>query len=152
MIIYLSLSLLFISSIFAAQTPDHTDYTIRTGTGQATKYVVAEYELHNLTRDRAEIVTSGNPRQQARTVGDADVRDLVLYPKDGARNEWTRRVLTREVLVRLAAGTDVAQVAKIVDAIAAPEVSYAPRHYILRVTQPGAALEAAVALAGVPGV
>lgn len=152
MITYLSLSLLFISSIFAAQTPDHTDYTIRTGTGQATKYVVAEYELHNLTRDRAEIVTSGNPRLQARTVGDADVLDLVLYPKDGARTEWTRRVLTREVLVRLAAGTDVAQVAKIVDAIAGPEVSYAPRHYILRVTQPGAALEAAVALAGVPSV
>lgn len=59
MIIYFSFSLLFISSIFAAQTPDHTDYTIRTGTGQATIYVVAENELHNLTRDRAEVVTVG---------------------------------------------------------------------------------------------
>ena len=149
MIKFFAFSFLLVPPIFAAQTPEHT---IRTGTGQATVYVVAEDELHNLTRDRAEAVTSGNPQLRARTVGDADVRDLVLYPKGGARTEWNRRVLTREVLVRLAAGTDVARLATAVGATAGPEISYAPRHYILRVTQPGAALETAAALATLPGV
>ncbi len=128
------------------------EHTIRTGTGQATVYVVAEDELHNLTRDRAESVTIGAPRLLAQAVGDADIRELVLYPKGAARTEWTRRVLTREVLVRLAPGTDAVAVARAGGAVAGPEISYAPRHYILRLTQPGAALQVAAALAKQPGV
>ena len=128
------------------------EHTIRTGTGQATVYVVAEDELHNLTRDRAEAVAGGTPRLRAQAVGDTEVRELVLYPKDSPRTEWTRRVLTREVLVRLAPGTDAAALARAVGATAGPELSYAPRHYIFRVTQPGAALQVAAALATQPGV
>ncbi len=143
----LSLTLLGGLAAFAAE-----EHTIRTGTGQTTVYEVAENELHNLTRDRSEIVAGGAPRLQALAVGDADVRDLVLYPKGGARTEWTRRVVTREVLVRLAPGTDPAVVARAVGAVAGPEISYAPRHYIFRVTQPGAALQVAAALATQPGV
>lgn len=145
----LCLGSLLVLVLGVAQAEEHT---IRTGTGQTTVYEVAENELYNLTRDRAEIVASGAPRLQAQAVGDADVRDLVLYPKGGARTEWTRRVVTREVLVRLAPGTDAAVVARAVGAVAGPEISYAPRHYIFRVTQPGAALQAAAALATQPGV
>ena len=88
------------------------EHVVRTGVGQATVYLVAENEIHNLTRDRAEAVTGGvAPRLRAQAAGDADTRELVLYPKDAPRTEWTRRVLTREVLVRLAAGTDVAALA-----------------------------------------
>ncbi|MBM3869674.1 MAG: hypothetical protein FJ392_01760 [Verrucomicrobia bacterium] len=145
-----SFILLAVFGCLAARAAE--EHTIRTGTGQTTVYEVAENELHNLTRDRAESVASGGPRLKAQAVGDAEVRDLVLYPKGAARTEWTRRVLTREVLVRLAPGSDAAAVARAVGAAAGPEISYAPRHYILRVTQPGAALTAAATLATQPAV
>jgi subtilisin-like proprotein convertase family protein len=61
-------------------------------------------------------------------------------------------VLTREVLVRLAAGTDVAALARSVGAAASQELAYAPRHYVLRVLQPGAALQVTAQLATLPGV
>jgi subtilisin-like proprotein convertase family protein len=129
------------------------EHVVRTGAGQATVYVVAENEVHNLTRDRAEAVTGGAaPRLRAQAAGDADTRDLVLYPKDAPRTEWTRRVLTREVLVRLAPGTDVAALARSVGAVASQELPYAPRHFLFRVLQPGAALQVAAQLATLPGV
>lgn len=129
------------------------EHDIRNGRGETTRYVVADDELHNLTRDRAETTAGGvAPRLRAQAVGDADVRELVLYPKGAPRTEWNRRVLTREVLVRLAPGTDAAAAARAVRAVAGPEIAYAPRHHIFRVTQPGAALEAAAALAAQPGV
>ena len=128
------------------------EHTVRTGSGQATVYVVAENELHNLTRDRAEAVIGATSRIRAQVIGDTDIRELVLYPKGEARTESNRRVLTREVLVRLAAGTDVARLAREVGADAGLEIPYAPRHYILRVTQPGAALKVAAALATMAGV
>lgn len=129
------------------------EHVVRTGVGQSTVYVVAENEVHNLTRDRAEAVGGGvTPRLRAQAAGDADTRELVLYPKDAPRTEWTRRVLTREVLVRLTLGTDVAALARSVGAIAGQELSYAPRHYLFRVLQPGAALQIAAQLAGLPGI
>ena len=129
------------------------EHLVRTGTGQATVYEVAVDELHNLTRDRAEAVAIGSsPRLRAQAVGDTDTRDLVLYPKGAARTEWTRRVLTREVLVRLTAGTDAAALARSVGAVFGSELAYAPRHFLFKVAQPGAALQAAAQLAGRPGV
>ena len=140
---------MFAIALISVQAEEHT---VRTGTGQSTVYVVAENELHNLTRDRAEVVIGGTPRLRAQAVGDTDTRELVLYPKDAPRTEWTRRVLTREVLARLAPGTDAAALARAIGAVAGPELSYAPRHYIFRVTQPGAALQVTAQLAGQPGV
>ena len=142
-------NLMFAIALISVQAEEHT---VRTGTGQSTVYVVAENELHNLTRDRAEVVIGGTPRLRAQAVGDTDTRELVLYPKDAPRTEWTRRVLTREVLARLAPGTDAAALARAIGAVAGPELSYAPRHYIFRVTQPGAALQVTAQLAGQPGV
>jgi subtilisin-like proprotein convertase family protein len=140
------------SCLAAAPARGAEEHVVRTGTGQSTVYVVAENELHNLTRDRAEAVTGGAPRLRAQAVGDTEVRELVLYPKDAPRTEWTRRVLTREVLVRLAPGTDAAALARAVGAVAGPEIPYAPRHYIFRVAQPGAALQVAAQLASQRGV
>ncbi len=145
----LSLILSFVTMLATAQAEEHT---VRTGSGQATVYVVAEDELHNLSRDRAEAVIGATSRVRAQVIGDTDIRELVLYPKGEARTESNRRVLTREVLVRLAAGTDVARLAREVGADAGLEIPYAPRHYILRVTQPGAALKVAAALATMAGV
>ena len=105
----LSFILSFLTMLATAQAEEHT---VRTGTGQATVYVVAEDELHNLTRDRAEAVKGATSRVRAQASGDTDIRELVLYPKGAARTESNRRVLTREVLVRLAAGTDVARLAR----------------------------------------
>lgn len=127
-------------------------HTVRTSSGVTTTYVVAEDEVHNLTRDRAELVTGNAPRLSPQALGDTEVREFVLYPKGAPRTEWNRRVLTREVLVRLAPGTDAAALAQSVGAVAGPELTYAPRHYIFRVTQPGAALRLATQLAGLPGV
>ena len=145
----LSFILSFLTMLATAQAEEHT---VRTGSGQATVYVVAEDELHNLSRDRAEAVIGATSRVRAQVIGDTDIRELVLYPKGEARTESNRRVLTREVLVRLAAGTDVARLAREVGADAGLEIPYAPRHYILRVTQPGAALKVAAALATMAGV
>jgi hypothetical protein len=47
------------SCLAAAPARGAEEHVVRTGTGQSTVYVVAENELHNLTRDRAEAVTGG---------------------------------------------------------------------------------------------
>ncbi len=146
----LGLGLALLSEIGAHAAEEHA---IRSGPGQPTVYVVAEDEVHNLTRDRSEPVAAGGaPRLRAQAAGDADTRDLVLYPKGAARTEWNRRVLTREVLVRLAPGVDDKALARSVGAVSAGEVAYAPRHFLFKVMQPGAALQVAAQLAGRPGV
>lgn len=128
-------------------------HTIRVAAGQTTVYVVAEDELHNLTHDRAEPLVAGRlPRVAAQAAGDGDARELVLYPQGAVRTEWNRRVLTREVLVRLAPGVDAAAMARSVDAVAGGELTYARRHFLFKVTQTGAALQTAARLAGQPGV
>ncbi|NDB75120.1 MAG: hypothetical protein EB141_05665, partial [Verrucomicrobia bacterium] len=84
---------------FASTAVAAEEHVVTNGSGQSTRYVVAEDEIHNLTRDRAEAVTGGvAPRLRVQAIGDTDVRELVLYPKDAPRTEWSRRVLTREVL------------------------------------------------------
>ena len=65
-------------SALALASAGAEEHVVRTGVGQATVYLVAENEIHNLTRDRAEAVTGGvAPRLRAQAAGDADTRELV---------------------------------------------------------------------------
>ena len=77
----------------------------------------------------------------------------VLYPEGQPHSVDTRRVLSREVLVRLAAGVNPMDVAAAVQGARLKEVpAYAPGFALLEAAHPIAALELARALATVPGV
>lgn len=123
--------------------------------GQAAVFEVAENELYNVTRDRVEPVPPGRAARAAAEEwrrSSADAREIVLYPRHAPRTEWTRRVLTRRVLARLAPGTDAAGLARTAGAEAAGEVSYAPGYHLFLVNETGAALTVAARLRTLAGV
>lgn len=122
------------------------------------EFVVAADELH-----------LGAARRVARVSGQRDVEsmpqharawslltgedaDLVLYPAQGPRNEWTRRLLTREVLARLEPGANALGIASAVGAHVGGAFAFVPDHFTFTVTEPGAALAVAEKLRGMRGV
>ena len=74
--------------------------------------------------------------------------DLVLYPKGAPRNEATRRILTRSVLVKLRPQSDAAAIAASVKAESVKPIAYAPGYHILTGTGLTAAFEITQALQG----
>lgn len=79
-------------------------------------------------------------------------QDLVLYEQGKPRNETTRRILTRKVLLKVAAGFDPNTAAAKVGAVAAERPGYAPGHVILTVKGAGDALTVLDTLRALPGV
>lgn len=78
--------------------------------------------------------------------------ELVLYEAGRARNAYTRRTLTRQVLVRLAPGGDAQALAAAVGAAKPESFDYAPDLYLFSATGPGGALDLAERLRVQPGV
>ncbi len=77
---------------------------------------------------------------------------LILYEKGRPRNDSTRRILTRQILVRLEPQADAAGEARDVHAISIRELPYAPGHFIFESTDSRGAWRIAEALRGRPGV
>jgi subtilisin-like proprotein convertase family protein len=106
--------------------------------------------LDKITGETAPEGIKRKARQLETTSGDET--ELVLYEKGRPRNEWSRRVLTRQVLVRLAPGTDENALARRVNATVAERPEYAPGHYIFLVKGSGEALAVAETLRTTAGV
>lgn len=79
-------------------------------------------------------------------------QDIVLYEQGKPRNESTRRVLTRKVLLVVGAGFDLNATALAIHAVATGRPEYAPGNVILTVHGPGDALSVVEALRRMPGV
>ncbi|MBI4328178.1 MAG: S8 family serine peptidase [Chloroflexi bacterium] len=129
--------------------------------GQPRVFEVARDELrltsrsHQRTLLRAPLLAGAEQvRQYAEALPKAvgDEVEIVLYEVNAPRNEFTRRVLTRRVLVRLQEGTDSASLARTVGAASSRAVSYAPGYFIFEVRDIAGALTLAEALRGRPGV
>lgn len=78
--------------------------------------------------------------------------DIVLYEEGKARDESTRRVLTRRVLLKVAAGFDAQATGAAVGAWKIEMPSYAPGHVLLTLPGAGDALTKLDALRALPGV
>ncbi len=78
--------------------------------------------------------------------------ELVLYEAGKPRDQFTRRLLTRQVLVHLAPGMDAAVVAAAHGVVSKGGLSHSPGHYVLETPMVGGALALAAALHGSPGV
>ena len=86
----------------------------------------------------------------AQTTG-AEV-ELVLYEAGRPRDQFTRRVLTRQVLAHLAPGTDPAVVAGLSGSVAKGGLSYAPGFHLFEAPAVGGSLALAATLQGMAGV
>ncbi|MCX7826477.1 MAG: S8 family serine peptidase, partial [Verrucomicrobiae bacterium] len=156
------LAALAVLTVIAAQAADRLKdtYQILSG-GVLRQFDVATDELQR-TRPTGEQWTMQIPaqpnaeavRQHAEqlqaTLGDQV--ELVLYEKGSPRNEFTRRVSTKKVFVRLARGTNAQALAQSLGAVSLGELSYAPGCFIFQVNQPGAMLTLAERLQQQPGV
>jgi subtilisin family serine protease/subtilisin-like proprotein convertase family protein len=81
---------------------------------------------------------------------DGKERDLVLYEAGKDRTQYTRRILTRKVLVQLAPDADVTRLARDLGAKDCMEVPYAPGFVIVECAGPGDSLRLAQELGARP--
>jgi subtilisin family serine protease len=141
-----------------AQTLQPT-YTLRDG-GQTRTFEVAldEVNVRAATATQPLAVTafaSANAIQThaellTRTTGNET--ELVLYEAGQPRSAATRRVLTKQVLVRVAPGTQAGLLALATGSTAGPELASLPGHYLFSTAQTGGALVLAEQLRALPGV
>ena len=96
----------------------------------------------------------GEMRQMARETEAASGGkvDIVLYEEGKPRDESTRRVLTRRVLLKVAAGFDAQAAAAAVGALKVERPPYAPGHVLFTLPGAGDALTKLDALKALPGV
>jgi subtilisin-like proprotein convertase family protein len=78
--------------------------------------------------------------------------ELVLYEAGAERNVYTRRVLTKKVLVRAQPGTDLGAAALSAGGSAPVAVDYAPGFFLIETSETGGALELADRLRDQSGV
>jgi subtilisin family serine protease/subtilisin-like proprotein convertase family protein len=118
--------------------------------GQMQEFTVSHDEVHRggaLERFHAAL------RSVAEVRAAAGKGDLILYPKTGPRDASTRRYVTRQVAVRLAAGFDIGPVATFSHTTLVRSMGKTQRWYVLDTgPAPGSALEAAEDIRRFPGV
>ena len=100
------------------------------------------------TRDTEALRSVASARQGSET----NPVSLVLYEAGTARNEFTRRLLTRDVLVRLDPGADGERVAAGVGVAALRKLPLSPGWAVACATEPDGALSLAAALHRQAGV
>lgn len=124
--------------------------------GQPREFEIAKDEVNVLTKDRehkpqklAARATAEETRRYADTLAKAtgEEVELVLYETDKPRNEYTRRILTKQVLVQLSTDAQPAALP-----VLAKELPYAPGFFMAEAAETGGALELAVSLRSLPGV
>lgn len=129
--------------------------------GQERLFEVAKDEVYVTTRAHQRRVEKIAPMASAEAVrqyasgrhrATGDEHEIVLYEVGRPRNEFTRRVLTKRIVVQLAPGTDHQALAATVGAVSRGETPYARGYFILETTETGGALALAAALKGRPDV
>jgi subtilisin-like proprotein convertase family protein len=124
--------------------------------GRSRLFEIAKDELH-VARHVERIASLANAeavRQHAaaRQRATGNEYELVLYEVGQPRNEFTRRLLTKLVAVRLAPGSDHQALAASVGARSRGETSYAPGWFLFETGETGGTLALEAALRGRPGV
>ncbi len=155
----------------AALTPSHAaaagtsnelrDTWILVSQAQSSQYEIATDQIYFRTADgsyellkiasqvNAEAVRQYLTLLPAAAAGESG---LVLYLQGVPRNEYTRRYLTREVLVSLDSSVDAVALAATMGVSALTPIAYAPGYFFARATQPTGALLLAETLRTQPGV
>src|SRR5437016_10419829 len=154
----LGLLLTFILPIAEASAAGlRTQYQIKDH-GQSGLFIVATDELQITgKRDPEKILPAANAeavRAQAGVLARAlgkEVR-LVLYRQGSTRTEFSRRILTRDVLVQLEPGVDARTLAEASGAKLNRVFDALPGHYLFEASEAGGALLLAEALQAKPGV
>ena len=119
--------------------------------GRRREFVVARDEMHR--RLRPERVAANASVEEIRRAADAAGGDLVIYEKGLPHTEASRRLVTKQLSVRLAPGTDAAAVAAATGLVNTGGATGAPGWLIFRSNGgAGSALEAAEKLRATPGV
>src|SRR5205814_6121797 len=126
--------------------------------GQSGLFIIATDELQITgKRDPEKILPAPNAeavRAQAGTLARAlgkEVR-LVLYRQGSTRTEFSRRILTRDVLVQLESGVDARMLAEAGGAKLSRVFDALPGHYLFEASEAGGALLLAEVLQAKPGV
>lgn len=144
-----------------AAHPIHRDPLVIRDSGSLRSFEIATTELATgntikpLSLTLIPTIDSLDIRRRATALQFAANRPvrLVLYERGLPRNRSTRRILTRSVLVEIAATSDPAQLAKETTAIAFRTFQFAPNHVVLDFAGPAdAALIAAPVLRARPDV
>lgn len=148
--------LAFTGSMLSAFAEVRERYTIEDG-GRARGFVVAHDEFHvedGNRRARRQVVAGVATAEAVRlsaerhAVMTGEEAELVLYPEGAARTEFTRRILTKKVAVRLRAGENADAVAKRLGVVSVGALPYAKGWFIFQTTKTGGALEVVDALRG----
>jgi subtilisin-like proprotein convertase family protein len=151
---------LFVSGATGAAAPVRSWHTIL-DSSQAREFEVALDELHFpgapavrrwqkiSPQPSVESILLEAERQRLAT---GDEVELVLYPRGAPHHEFSRRFLTRQVLVQLEAGTDAAALARSLGASLAGRPPEMPGMFLFEAPQAGGALALAGQLAARPGV
>jgi subtilisin family serine protease len=151
-----------VSLLHAAAAPLSPDFPTRwqlREAGQVREFDLALDELHRRG-------TSETPHRFARRTRGRDLLEhaealrqatreelnLVLYPRGAPRNDATRRVLTRQVLVQLEPGFDALWLARRAGVACRPAAPFAARWCVLEAPQTEGALTLADTLRALPGV
>jgi subtilisin-like proprotein convertase family protein len=126
--------------------------------GQTRTFVLATNEVQVAGNRQPEAVTSAATAEAVRSHAEQLARargrevQLVLYPEGRPRDEFSRRILTRNVLVKLERGVDAPALAKNSGATTALRLDYLPEHFLFAAPGAGGALELAESLRKMPGV
>lgn len=134
-------------------------YSLRDG-GQTRTFEVAlnEVNVRTANANRPHVLSALANANAIQTHADLLARttgyetELVLYEVGRPRSAASRRVLTKQVLVRVAPGTEVALLALATGSAVGPEATSLPGHYLFSTTQVGGALTLADQLRTLPGV
>jgi subtilisin-like proprotein convertase family protein len=145
-------------ALLSAQTLRST-YTLQDG-GQTRTFDIAldEVQVRSRTAFQAQAVNGLLQADAVRLHAEllsattGNETELVLYESGKPRGLATRRVLTKQVLVRLAPGMAAGPLAAASGATAGGEVTYLPGHYLFTSAQTAGALNLAEWLRTQPGV
>src|SRR2546425_1172938 len=151
LLLTMAFAALFFSPTFVSAAELRSEYQINDH-GQNRTFVIATDELQVIgKRHPDKILTAPSAeaaRQQAIALGRALGKEvqLVLYPRGGARSEFSRRILTREVLVHLEPGENAEALARANGATLTGAPDYLANHFLFSASEPGGTLQLAEAL------
>ncbi len=120
--------------------------------GQRKTFIVAADEMAASTDGGKMEVRSGNVSQMLRAKSLSPETRLVLYPEGVSRTVFTRRLLTEKMLVHVALGSDVAQLAAEWGVLKSEPAPGLPDHYIFTTWSSPTALKSVGSLGSYPGV
>jgi subtilisin-like proprotein convertase family protein len=147
----------FLFGAAASAAPLKSEYRIH-APGLGVPFVIATDEIQTAGQSRPEKITAQADAEAVRQYADKISKargaqtELVLYPKGAVRTEFSRRILTRDVLVHLEPGTDARRLANSVGARFGRGFDFLADHFLLSAAETGGALALAESLQAQPGV